>query len=150
MAMPAGSDPPLPPPAGLPPARHWPRLALLVARATFELGLARIVFARITVPQILARNAATMAAHAPPQPGDTLPAWIRYIMPRISCRMPFRADCLVQALAAQRWLASRHIASAIVIGAERPEHGPFAAHAWLTCASVNVTGGETTRYTELV
>jgi Transglutaminase-like superfamily len=140
---------PFPPPSGLPRTRHWPRLALFAVRALAELVRARIVFARITVPAIMARNAAV--ASLPHPPADAaLPAWVAYTIPRVARRVPFRSDCLVQALAAQSWLRQAGYEGTIVIGAERPEGGQFAAHAWLTCGKVDLIGGEDGRYTAIV
>lgn len=147
--MPDRADQPLPPTAGLPPLRDWPRLAHYSARAVVELVRARIVFSGISLPEIQARNAANQDS-AIPQSAAPLLGWIAYVIPRVAYRMPFRADCLVQALAAQRWLASRGIGSAIVIGAERPADRPFGAHAWLACGSRIITGGETGQYTVLL
>jgi hypothetical protein len=133
----------------LPPPRLWPHLLWLAARAVAELVRARLAFARITMPDILAANARAAALAAAPAHA-VLPAWIAYTMPRVARRVPFRSDCLVQALAAQRWLARAGYASIIVIGAERPPDGNFAAHAWLACGTAIITGGDVARYTRLV
>ncbi len=142
-------DLPSPPETGLPPPRDWPLLARFAVRAAIELVRARAVFRKITVPAIQARNAVN-APGVVPETADPLLGWIAYIMPRAARRMPFRSDCLVQALAAQSWLASHGISSAIMIGAERPADKPFAAHAWLTCGSRVITGGDVAHYTALI
>jgi len=147
--MPRRTDQPSPPLSGVPHPRDWWRLLYFALRAAAELVRARIVFARIGVKDIQALNARFSGAPVPPDTALLLD-WIAYTIPRAAHRMPFRADCMVQALAAQNWLAARGIGSAIVIGAERPEDKPFAAHAWLTCGQRVVTGGEIGRYTELI
>ncbi len=136
----------LPPVSGVPSWRQWPLFTAFAVRALFELAVARCVFARVTVPEILARNA---QARAGTQFDARLVDWISYTVPRVARRVPFRSDCMVQALAAQRWLVRFGIASEIVIGAERPA-GQFASHAWLTCRGINVTGGTTGQYTVIV
>ena len=146
--MPTSADQPCPPEKGLPPPRQWLRLARFAPRAVFELARARITFASISMREIQARNAAHNGAEIS-EPAAALIGWIAYVIPRAAHRMPFRADCLVQALAAQRWLAAHGIGSSIVIGAERPADGPFAAHAWLECGTSVITGGETRQYTVL-
>ena len=142
----------LPPTSGLPPLRLWPLVLQYGARALVELCLARIEFAHLEVVTIPARNAAMRAQHGEAEPTAshlaTL-AWIAYTIPRVARRLPFRSDCLVQALAAQRWLANRGMAGEIVIGAERPGE-VFGAHAWVVCCGQTVTGGDTTRYTVLI
>ena len=147
--MPRRTDQPLPPLSGLPRPQDWPRLIRFAVRGIFELVRARIVFARIGMKDIQARNA-QLPGEPDPQNAAPLLGWIAYTIPRVAHRMPFRADCLVQALAAQSWLAAEGIGSAIVIGAERPDDKPFAAHAWLTCGHSVITGGETGRYTKLI
>jgi len=147
--MPRSADQQFPPEKGPPPPRDWPRLARYAARAVFELARARIAFASISMREIQALNAAHNGGEIP-ESADVLIGWIAYAVPRAAHRMPFRADCLVQALAAQRWLAAHGIGSSVVIGAERPDGQPFAAHAWLECGGRTVTGGETTQYTILL
>lgn len=142
-------DLPLPPESGLPPLRDWWLLVRFAARAVIKLVRARAAFGTITVPAIQARNAANPAG-AVPENAAALLGWIAYTMPRAARRMPFRSDCLVQALAAQSWLASYGIGSKIVIGAERPADKPFGAHAWLTCGPRVITGGEVAQYTALI
>lgn len=57
---------------------------------------------------------------------------------------------MVQAIAAQEWLARLGMASEIRIGVERPEDGPFAAHAWLVRKERIITGGDVARYSLLL
>ncbi|TIX48964.1 lasso peptide biosynthesis B2 protein [Alteraurantiacibacter aquimixticola] len=69
-------------------------------------------------------------------------ARVAWLVPRVAKRVPWRADCLVQALAGQQMLLRRGIASEIVIGADgRPDAG-FIPHAWLRYGERTVTGGE--------
>jgi len=66
---------------------------------------------------------------------------------------PWVANCFPQALAAQRLLKRRNIASTVYFGAvlRAPEEalaagaseiGAFAAHAWVRCGEAFVTGGD--------
>jgi len=71
---------------------------------------------------------------------------VAYLIPRVAARLPWRADCLVQALAAQRWLASHNIATSIQIGVPRDPRVQFEAHAWLIAGDRVVTGGDIDRY----
>lgn len=73
---------------------------------------------------------------------------VGFALTRTGPRLPWRADCLVQAFAAQQWLARYHIASRLVIGARRGPEG-FAAHAWLLAGDAVVTGGDIGSYTAL-
>ena len=73
---------------------------------------------------------------------------VTYAIPVMAMRVPWRADCLVQALAAHRWLAREEIPSAVALGAARDEDGGFLAHAWLRVGERIVTGGDVSRYHE--
>ncbi len=73
---------------------------------------------------------------------------IAYLIPRVAARMPWRADCLVQALAARRWLASSGHETQLSLGT-RKRAGKFEAHAWLKWHDYVVTGGNIDEYVEL-
>lgn len=146
--MTAAQSPPVPPPG------HKPRfgdVGWLVAyglRGLFELVRARIAFSRLQARAIVARNHA-VAASARRDAACADPALaprIGYIIPRISARLPWRSDCVIQAMAAQNWLAAHGLASEIQIGVELPQPGPFGAHAWLVHNGAVVTGGDIARY----
>jgi hypothetical protein len=64
-------------------------------------------------------------------------------------RVPWRADCLVQAMAAQHWLRRHGLESRIAIGVRERGEGPFEAHAWLMCGDIAVTGGDIREYVPL-
>ena len=120
-------------------------LAAYSTRGLFELIRARVVFARFEAKAIPQRNRASRdAATCPADPAAL--ARISYVIPRISDRLPWRSDCLVQAIAGQNWLTAMGASSEIQIGVENPEDGEFGAHAWLVSGARIVTGGEIERY----
>ncbi len=60
-----------------------------------------------------------------------------------AARTPWDSTCLVQVLAAQRMLRARGIGGTVHIGADtadEPDQPGFAAHAWLMCGDLFVTG----------
>jgi hypothetical protein len=61
-------------------------------------------------------------------------------------RVPWRSDCMVQAMAAQRWLASSNIPSTMTIGVRKDAPEGFGAHAWLQVGDAMVTGGDFSSY----
>jgi len=65
----------------------------------------------------------------------------------MGARVPWRSDCLVQALAAQHWLASMGIGSSIHLGV-KPSEAPINAHAWLKVGDRVVLGGDVADYSE--
>ena len=67
---------------------------------------------------------------------------IAFVVPRVAARVPWKSDCLVQALAAQRWLRSARIKSTLSIGVRQQPDAGFEAHAWLSVGTTLVTGGD--------
>lgn len=74
---------------------------------------------------------------------------VHYAVPRVAARLPWRADCLVQALAAKRWLGRHDIDSRLVIGARLDGAAPLDAHAWLEADDRVVTGGDPAGFSPL-
>jgi hypothetical protein len=130
----------------------WTDLGWLAAysvRGLYELARARVIFTRLEARAIPKRNRkAKENATASPTP-DAL-ARIAYVLPRLSDRLPWRSDCMVQAIAGQNWLSSLGAAGEIQIGVENPKDGRFGAHAWLMLEGEVVTGGEIDRYEVLL
>lgn len=128
-------------------ARGGPALAGDAARAIAELALARLRHAVTPVRDLPLRQ-------LPPDPTCLTPgqqallARVTYVVPRIGRRLPWRSDCLVQALAARRWLGTRGIAGVIRIGGRINPDGQFEGHAWLTVGDVVVTGWDIERFAE--
>lgn len=54
--------------------------------------------------------------------------------------VPWRADCLIQAMAATAWLRRRGLAGDFYLGVAKDETGALSAHAWLRSGDVVVTG----------
>lgn len=115
-------------------------------RATGELALARIQHRIMPVARINARNAAAGRHGRGPNLASArdqaLVDLVGWVVPRVAHRLPWRADCLPQAMAAQRWLLASGIATSIVIGVERPDGTGFNSHAWLLYGERVVTGGD--------
>lgn len=126
---------------------------LAMARSIMELAIARIAHRRMPIEgvhDLNHRSAAHGRSPAHAQPGDAeLVSRVAYILPRVAEYMPWRADCLVQAMAAQRWLDTKGIATSILIGVDKPA-GQFDAHAWLQHGDRVVTGGQVARFTVLL
>ena len=120
-----------------------------LAVAALELGRARLRLARIDAAALLEGAAAGATAGRSPAGQDSRVARVSKAIARASHRLPWRTDCLVQALAAQSWLRRYSLESQIVIGAKERVQDPFEAHAWLTCGDVVVTGGDVGGYAPL-
>jgi len=74
---------------------------------------------------------------------------VAFVIPRVAARLPWRADCLVQALAARRWLARHGVTTTLTLGVPRDKPADFEAHAWLTAGDRIVTGGDVSGYVPL-
>jgi hypothetical protein len=119
----------------------WAAAASL--RVVAELARARNFLRHLSPRDIERRNRALADCRGE---NPDLAVRIGWLVPRVAKRVPWRADCLVQALAAQNWLASQDIGTSIVIGVDRPLEGDFGAHAWLKRGDDIVLGGEINRY----
>jgi transglutaminase superfamily protein len=64
---------------------------------------------------------------------------VGHTVSRVASRLPWNASCLRQALATQRMLRRRRIASRLHLGVRNPKEA--AAHAWVTVGGQPVVGG---------
>lgn len=150
--MKSAQSPHIPAPGSKPGLTDIRWLAGYTARGLWELVRARIIFARMPAKAIPDRNrAAKSNADIQSVVAPAALARITYVLPRISDRLPWRSDCMVQAIAGQNWLSQMGDASEIQIGVENPKDGEFGAHAWLLHRDSEgregiVTGGDIDRY----
>ena len=114
-----------------------------MVRAVVELGFAR---ARLAAKADSAK--ASLNALSPEE--ERLVERVAYVIPRVAARVPWRADCLIQAHAAQRWLTSAGITSDLHFGVPKVKPPVFEAHAWLTVGDRVVTGGDIRHFTPFV
>lgn len=140
-----------PPKIDRPSIDDLPWLVVYTTRAFCELLRARLIFARLQTKDIVARNNAVNNAWDGSAIMDaTAISRIAYVIPRLSDRLPWRSDCLIQAIAGQNWLKTKGADSEIQIGVENPKDGEFGAHAWLIHNEMIVTGGDISRYNLLL
>lgn len=129
------------------------RMGWACLRAAAELARARLMLVRLTARQIAALNSQADIAEQMAAPEQDILHKVQLVadtVPHIAPWLPWRADCLVQAIAAQHWLASHGLASQIVIGADKTIEAGFEAHAWLRRGEQIITGGVVSRYTTLL
>ena len=122
----------------------WPCLM----RAVWELALARRALGQQSARDLLDRAQAPLVCSREPDPA--LPARVAWAVPRVAARLPWRADCLVQAMAARRWLARAGIATELWIGTRTDRAPGFEAHAWLCLDGAVITGGDISGFVPLV
>ncbi len=125
----------------------------LLAKAIWELGRARLRLNGIGARDIARLNNSAKskaAGNGQSASNADLIARIGFLVTFASRHLPWRSDCLPQAMAAQHWLSTKGIASEIRIGVERPGEGQFGAHAWLVQGEQIVTGGEVGHFAVLI
>jgi hypothetical protein len=120
----------------------WP----VLLGALGELALARW---RLGGRQVRVLVGVTPPPAAPPvdtrisiAPANRFAARVASAIPRMADRVPWRADCLVQASAAQRWLHRKRIPTQLYIVVRKDRPAGFEAHAWLCHGTQIVTGGD--------
>jgi hypothetical protein len=129
--------------------RRGPGVWRDIAVAAWELALANRAFRRTPPGELpLLPPSAAIEAKALTPSQQALLDRVAYAVPIMGLRVPWRSDCVVQALAAKRWLARGGIAAHVCIGVRKEEQG-FEAHAWLTVGKRVVTGGDISTYAEL-
>lgn len=134
-----------------PSLKDIPWLAGYGLRGLAELIRARLIFSRLEARAIPLRNRnAIQHSVRDIAISHAKLARISYVLPRISDRLPWRSDCLIQAIAAQNWLLAKGGASEIQIGVENPKDGPFGAHAWLIHDGLVITGGDIEKYSVIL
>lgn len=118
-----------------------------LARAGFELAIARV---RLNSAHARALIAAPQSALINLDARQVaIVERVAFAIPRVAARLPWRADCLVQALAANRWLTRHGIATTLTLGVPKDQPADFEAHAWLKAGDRIVTGGDISGYVAL-
>lgn len=109
-----------------------------------ELALAALRVWIWPVGRIIARMKHAEGMH----PAGAIPdlALMSWAISAVARRLPWRSDCLVQAVAAKNWLRRYGIQADLGIGAARDAGGQFAAHAWIKVGDTIVTGGDISRF----
>lgn len=121
-----------------------------LCRAALELARARRRLGRHAGPELIRQGRRPPASRPlPPARAEALLDRVAFAVPRAAAHVPWRADCWVQAMAAQAWLARAGVASDVFIGV-RQDRGRFEAHAWLRRGDRIVTGGEVEGFAPLV
>lgn len=116
--------------------------------ATFELAFARSRLARSRRSVLLADRGALPPSDQSQAAGERVQR-VRLAIARASHRVPWRADCLVQAIAARRWLRRIGVETALYVGVPGKAGSKFEAHAWLMHGDDVITGGEVGGYLPL-
>lgn len=115
-----------------------------------ELFLARIRHKTQPIAEIVAQLQEAGTASQEQAHGNVDVAQVSWAIGAAAARVPWRADCLVRAMAAHRWLRRYHCRPQFFLGVQIHKIGHFQAHAWLRCDGVAVTGGSGNGFTVLL
>jgi hypothetical protein len=115
------------------------RLVYAVRALRYLIG-ARLRFGLLSTERVLVETAAAgrSARPTPPRPVDLVS--VGWAIPAVSRRLPWRSDCLIQAMAAAAWLRSHGISPELMIGVRKGAGKPIEAHAWLMVDGRTVVG----------
>ena len=102
-------------------------------------AVAHLVRGRLSLPHLSASELIAMRREPSTNSDPRTVSRISYAIPRVAPWLPWRSDCLVQAIAARRWLAGLGIASTLHMGVRKDEQS-LGAHAWLSVGDTVVTG----------
>lgn len=120
---------------------------LRAAEALCGLGAARLVLAMLPYRvwrRVLDLEAKGAAAQSVVAERDVLRARrVGHSITRVAALVPFRSDCLPQAIAARFMLWRRRIPSTAKLGARAdPDTGALELHVWVTVGTNSVIGGK--------
>jgi hypothetical protein len=65
-------------------------------------------------------------------------------------RVPWRSDCVLQAMAADRWMRRHNLRPVFYLGVAKDARGNLRSHAWLRYGDTTVTGGEYEEFSVLI
>ena len=136
-------------------SRQWGDLAvavaaLLRARIVFYRLPARALVTRLQGGEQKARDPAQASASPPDAQTAAYLARLDWSIGVASNTLPWRGDCLIRCLAADRLLRRRGLVPEFRIGVRKTEDGALAAHAWIYCQGMPVAGGDGTGFEVLI
>jgi hypothetical protein len=125
-----------------------PRQHAYLMQAAFHLARARRDFGRQSARDIL------YALQRQPDPG--LPRsnvdvpMVSWAIRAAASGVPWRSDCLIQSMAADRWLRRHGIVAAFRLGVSPSAEGMLLAHAWLELDGIVLTGDDDIAHYEVL
>ena len=126
--------------------RDWRYLAIAVK----ELLIARIRHAIQPVGEILRELQDKRLRFDDNTRGEVDLARLSWAIRVAAARVPWRSDCLPQAMAADRWLRRYGIQPKFFVGVAKEASGSLKGHAWLRCGEMTVTGGNGRDFTIII
>jgi len=124
------------------------------ARLAFSLQNAQAIVSNLAGRNLASNTRSASSTHATAkQPDGSLRHGFRqgsrHVDPRLvgwsiqgaARRVPWRSDCLIQAMAAAQWLRRHGLKPAFHLGVAKADEGDLTAHAWLSLHGEVIVGG---------
>jgi hypothetical protein len=117
--------------------------------AVWELGLARVTFGSWRSDRMV-RYLSARSSRLSDRASDIKLERLAWALSAAARRVPWRSDCLIQALAAMRWLRRHGYRPEFHLGVTSPRGRHTIGHAWVTCGGIVVSGGSGHGFRKLV
>ena len=124
-----------------------------LAQASVELLAARYRFSTLSPESILR----ALQDRSSPVPHEQINRRAAIDVERVSWAItlaaryvPWRSDCLIQVMAADRWLRRHGLCADFHLGVAKDVDGGLKAHAWLCYGGLTVTGGRYDEFAPLI
>ena len=115
---------------------------MCLAEAVWALLRARVVFARLPGGALIQRLSTEHAADVSQQANKDELLQISWAIGAAAGVLPWRTDCLIRCLAAERMLSRRAMSGQFHLGVAKEGENALSAHAWMTCEGVAIAGGD--------
>jgi Transglutaminase-like superfamily len=127
--------------------QDWRYLAIAVK----EMLIARIRHATLPVGGILQElQSPVKVDELPLRKTEVDVGRLSWAIGAAAARVPWRSDCLVQVMAAHRWLERHRLRSDFFLGVAKNSAGALEAHVWLRFGNLAVTGGSSEAFFALI
>jgi len=121
---------------------------LLLGEAWLRLGAARFSILTVSFMKLASGWGTPMfETFREEPPGRPLVGQVKWAISTASSYTPWKSNCLPQAITGKQMLQKRGLRSTLYLGLLRVRNGEVAAHAWLRCGDMYVTGGRGLRFT---
>lgn len=121
--------------------------------ACFDLAIARVILIVVQPVNLITHDGFTSARKSKVCTAEANAKRVERVVKAIALAaryVPWRSDCLIQALAAKRRLNIAGLDSELRLGVRKNADGSFAAHAWLLQGETMVTGGDVSEFSRLI
>ena len=124
-----------------------------LTKASAELLAARIRFSTLS-PETILRELQDQSSRLPHERTNRRAAIdverVSWAITLAARYVPWRSDCLIQVMAADRWLRQHDLCADFHLGVAKDARGDLRAHAWLRYGNLTVTGGRYDEFSPLI